>query len=205
MKNRYKNSFDTASDDTSDYWLKEFEKNLKKSAVQSKEKDDSLFNQINYIMHGTKSKYSSVAEAVEEMKNRAGLTAYLEKIKLSENDKVKNKKTASVNANMPDIFTENPQVKTTIENYIRSTKGNVPIPAILEKINSIHKNDISDDAFWEDEKLLRFISSMNLKEKSNNPMNFQNYNNLGTQDNDNSSTSDEENNDAFHHLMPSSD
>ncbi len=181
------------------YWLKEISKNLEKSAVQTRNQDENLFNQINSIMYGTKSKYSSVAEAVEEMKQRAGLTAYLNKLSNKENQQTK---TASVADGIPDVFQEHPQIKNTIINYIDTTHGTLSIPAILEKVSSIHKNDVVDASKWDDHKLLRFISSENLKAKANNPINYQVHDNLGVDDGQ--GDIDPENTDAFHHLMPNS-
>ena len=63
-----------------DHWLKQFEKNLQKSAVQSRRVDQSLFDQINSIMGNSKSKYKSVSAAVEDMMQRSGLTDHLHDI-----------------------------------------------------------------------------------------------------------------------------
>ena len=75
---RYNSIVNRNSDEnvSEDHWLKQFEKTLQKGAVQSVSKD-SFYDQINAIIGGTKSKYSSVADAVEDMKERSGLTAYL--------------------------------------------------------------------------------------------------------------------------------
>ena len=74
---------DSSSSET--YWLNEFEKNLDKTAVQSRTVDNSLFNQINSIMNG-KSKYPSVSAAVEDMMQRSGLKNHLDNIKNSKNN-----------------------------------------------------------------------------------------------------------------------
>ena len=76
------------------HWLKQFEKKLEKGAVQSRPAD-SIYDQINSIMNG-KSKYPSVAAAVEDMKERSGLIAYLKK---SEEKESANTKTASEDNN----------------------------------------------------------------------------------------------------------
>ena len=62
-----------------DHWLKQFEKNLQKNAVQSRKVDQSLFEQINGIMNN-KSKYKSVSAAVEDMMQRSGLIGHLQNI-----------------------------------------------------------------------------------------------------------------------------
>lgn len=192
------------SDEASgDYWLKQFESSLQKSAVQPREVDKSLFDQINNIMNNTHSKYPSVEAAVEDMKERSGLTAYLNKMnKLSVPElSNKTKKTAN-NKNEPLVIQQCPQIKNTIQNYIRDTKGNLPIPAIIDKIMSIHRNDVSNDADWDDENLLRLVSQLNLNAKKNNPTNYNQFNNLGTNTDSNNIEIDNSNVDAFDFANP---
>ena len=104
------------------------------------------------------------------MKNRSGLTAYLkQQIKIAEPDSnnVIDKK-INLDVNSPVIFTKCPQIKDTCKNYIKTTRGNLPIPAIIDKIRSIHQRDVSNASDWEDDKLIRHISRLNLEEKSKN-------------------------------------
>lgn len=188
-----------------DYWLKRFYKSLQKEAVQPKHVDQSLFEQMNAIMNG-KSKHTSVEAAVEDMKRRSGLIDYLEKIKLSEQNsdagvKVANEKEQN-NELIPNVVKKSPFIKSTIENYIRDTKGNLSVPAIIDKVRSIHHNDVSDSKDWEDDKLIIYISNLNLKAKKDNPDIFQSYQNLGTHDSDSASDMDPANTDAFHALNP---
>lgn len=304
-----------------DHWLKQFEKNLHKSAVQPRKVDQSLFEQINGIMNN-KSKYTSVSAAVEDMMHRSGLTGYLENInKVSkdesnhtkkaseevgediddevsillkkakivlnssddskwhdlgkiigqidhikddvkpaidsikklqeskdetfnelkipfehwdsytsgyakgaelsdfakESDKQKTKeylqssslKTAlhkhdflkkKTEVIIPIIFKKVPTIKKTLENYIQDTKGNLPIPAILDKIRSIHAKDVSDARDWEDENLLTYISKERLKHQINNTADKDNIN-LGRQDTTITDLNDS-NTDMFSGLMP---
>src|SRR5258708_11632336 len=81
---RYQPAITRNSDEniSEDHWLKQFEKSLQKGAVQPRTQQ-SLFDQINSIMN-QKSKYPSVEAAVEDMKERSGLTAYLTKVKRAE-------------------------------------------------------------------------------------------------------------------------
>jgi hypothetical protein len=185
-----------------DNWLSRFQKTLEKSAVQPRSVDDSLFNQINSIMNG-KSKYSTVADAVEDMKQRSGLTDYLNRISKISNTEV-NTKTAQdkVNDPTPAVIQKVPAIKQTIENYIRDTRGNLPVPAVIDKIKSIHHNDVTNSGDWDDEKLLRYVSHLNLKAKQNNPSIYQNHSNLGTRDTMSDSEIDPSNTDAFHALNP---
>lgn len=304
-----------------DHWFKQFENKLQKAAVQPRATDTSLFDQINSIMnHRSISKYPSVEAAVEDMKARSGLTAYLEKdinkvskndsgykttkkaaitsdfekkesddsyiedakqalkdnnwklfgkamakidsksrnprinsiesirtlkyfidpeisavkvpvekwleyglgynkeLGLSQEDVIKDleftkkilekfKKTASDKKSeegntTPAIMIKCPHIKKTLENYIRDTKGNLPIPAIIDKIRSIHHGDVSDAKDWDDDKLIRMVSKLNLNAKKDNPDNFQNYQNLGTREQLSESEFDPSNVDAFHSLNP---
>lgn len=188
-----------------DHWLKQFENKLQKEAVQPKTTDTSLFDQINNIMnHRSISKYPSVEAAVEDMKARSGLTAYLEKDFNKVSTDNKSKKTASDKADntTPAIMVKCPHIKKTLENYIRDTKGNLPIPAIIDKIRSIHHGDVSDAKDWDDDKLIRMVSKLNLNAKKDNPDNFQNYQNLGTREQLSESEFDPSNVDAFHSLNP---
>jgi hypothetical protein len=193
-----------------DHWLNQFQKTLQKGAVQPKSVDSSLFDQINSIMN-RKSKYPSVEAAVDDMKERSGLTAYLNKT--STTDKISpvlNKKTASDNNQaidkkidiVPIVIKKKPVIQKTLENYIKDTRGNLPIPAIIDKLRSIHQNDVSDAKDWEDDKLIRLVSKLNLDAKSNNPTLYENYGNLGVRDQAVDSDIDPSNLDAFHALTP---
>ncbi len=203
---RYQSVINRNADEEIDenHWLKQFQNKLEREAVQSKS-NQSVFEQITSIMN-SKSKYPSVEAAVEDMKERSGLKAYLEN-KLS-NDK-KLPKTASDENNaihkqidLPIVIKKYPPIKSTIENYIKDTKGNLPIPAIIDKIKSIHKSDVSHAEDWEDEKLVRLVSALNLKAKKDNPAILDNPGNLGTLDVLDDSEIDPSNTDAFYALNP---
>ena len=191
-------------------WLSKLQKNLIKDAVQPKHVDNNLFHQINTIMNG-KSKYPSVQAAVEDMMNRSGVTAHLAKMNKTSIESTETTKVAeSVNSdqnntidkNIPIVIRKVPNIKNTIQNYIRDTKGNLPIPAIVEKVRSIHRNDVSEAKDWDDDNLMRLISEMNLEAKRTNSDSFQQYQNLGSRDQSNDSDIDPSNSDAFHALNP---
>lgn len=192
-----------------DHWLKQFEKTLQKGAVQPRTQQ-SLFEQINTIMNG-KSRYPSVAAAVEDMQERSGLTAYLDKINKSSEDASAYKKAeASDNNNVieknvkgvPIVIKKHPDIQKTLDNYIRDTKGNLPVPAIIDKIRSIHQGDVSNAKDWDDDQLIRLVSKMNLAAKTQNPSLFQGYSNLGRRDTGADSDIDASNTDAFNALSP---
>lgn len=195
------------SDIDEDNWINKLEKSLQKDAVQSRSVDQSIFDQISSIMNN-KSKHSSVEAAVDDMKNRSGLTAYLDKINKISNDYSARKVASDVNnvinkkVNLkPIVISKCPKIEGTISNYIESTRGNLPVPAIIDKIRSIHQGDVSEASDWEDDNLLRYVSRLNLKAKStNSDVDDNNYRNLGKKDHDDEV--DPSNMDAFHSLSP---
>jgi len=180
----------------SDNWLEDLEKQLDKSAVQPMQ--DSIFNQINDIMNGgapnKMSKFNNVNEVVEDMMARSGLTAHLSKTSLSK----KVEKDILV-ATAVDEFMENfPQVEQTIDNIISSTRGNLSVPAIIDKLRSIHQSDVKDDKFWGDDRLIINISKKNLLQKSKFNYNNNEYHSLGKIENGFGEDSESWNTDAFY-------
>ena len=197
----------TSSSYAEDSWFSHLQKSLVKESVKSKKEDSSLFDQINSIMNNRNSKYSSVDEAVKEMQERSGLSAYLNKLRASEkiNKKIANELSVEDNSNLANqvnVINKYPSIYNTIINYINDTNGNLPVPAILEQVKSIHKNDISDPKDWEDPNLIRLISELNQKNKKENSLN-KIEENLGKIDKSNSDIgNDSDNNDYFAGLMP---
>ena len=92
-------SFVSANEQFDEEFFNDFKEKLEKSAVQSKTQE-SLFDQINAVINGARSKFSTVTAVVEDMKERSGLTAYL---KTSKEINVENevKKTASIKTAKP--------------------------------------------------------------------------------------------------------
>ena len=195
-----------------DNWIHKLEQSLKKDAVQPKRVDQSLFDQISHIMNGGKSKYPSVQAAVDDMKQRSGLTAYLEKEELSKLSQDKTVKKASDNNDLakdskhdkmiPIVIRKCPKVEKTIRNYIEGSRGNLPIPAIIDKIKSIHMKDVSEASDWEDDNLIRYVSKANLAEKSKHNNAEDMYSELGRKDDVSNADLDASNTDAFNALMP---
>lgn len=200
-----------------DHWLKQFEDKLQKTSVQPR--GENLYDQISSIMN-SKSKYPSVQAAVDDMMQRSGLTSYLENVKTSTEDTSnKPRKTAQTRTESkpddqndgrhkrkeePKVFKKIPGLKRTLENIMRETRGNLPISAIIARLQALHAKDTADVAAWEDEDLLRMVSKYNLEAKKSNPGSFERFDQLGTGDH---STSDRDidpsNTDAFNALMPS--
>ncbi len=202
------------AENNDDHWLKQFEATLQKNSVQSR--DPNLFEQISSIMN-TKSKYPSVQAAVDDMMHRSGLSGYLNNIKTSEHEEIlSSKKVAQQvapqsatapqeykNDQTPDVIKQKGSILNTLENIITDTKGNMPISAIISKLHALHSNDISDEAAWDDDKLIHLVSRLNLEAKKANPSNFENFNMLGKGDHSTADSDiDAANTDAFSALMP---
>jgi len=189
----------------------EFEKNLQKNAVQPKQKDQNLFDQINAVVGNKDSKYKNVDAAVEDMKKRSGLTEYLNKLKLeakkdnnSYTKKADESHAVQVNGNINiDVFKRYPELKSTIDNYITDTNGHLPVAAILEKVKTIHNGKNCEDSDFDDEQLIKYISDTNAAEKNAHPSQDINYN-LGKVRGLGSGDIDLANTDAFLGLMPAS-
>lgn len=200
--NRHQTVISRQSDEQfqEDHWLKRFENSLLKDAVQP-QKQYSLFDQINSIMNG-KSKYTSVEAAVQDMQERSGLTAYLNSLNKKSEEEPTISKKATFGDNVPIVIQKYPAIMKTIENYIRDTKGNLPVPAIIDKIHAIHQADVPDAKDWDDDKLIILVSKLNLMAKSTNPSSYESYSNLGARDTGADSEIDPSNTDAFHALNP---
>ena len=190
-----------------DHWLKEFENKLQKTSVQPR--GDNLYDQINSIMN-TKSKYPSVQAAVDDMMQRSGLTAYLENVKVSKDESAgKARKNAQlapqtpVDSKTPELIKMKPSVNQTLENIVKETRGNMPVPAIIGRLRALHSRDVPDESVWEDEKLIRLVSQMNLQAKTDNPNSYDRFDNLGKGDHSTADSDiDASNTDAFNILMP---
>ena len=207
------------ADFSQDHWLKQFEAKLQKTSVQPR--GQSVYDQINSIMN-TKSKYPSVQAAVDDMMQRSGLSTYLDTVKQSNEGPKHPKKVAQLSKDMreetnkgtdyenenndqaiPQVIKEKPSIARTLDNIVRDSKGNMPIPAIIARLHSLHARDISDDGAWEDERLIHLVSKLNLQAKKNNPTNFENFDMLGRGDHSTADSDiDASNTDAFNALLP---
>lgn len=230
-------SYDVEKSPVAPSWMKEFANSLEKVSVEPMRNEPSLYDQISSIMGGTiKSKYPTVAAAVEDMKKRTGLEQYLNQTVANEGSQKKKaqldiekskaycdgcqtddanckceegctcclhcllkKKT---NSKEIELFKKLPQVKITVDNYLEDTRGNLPLPAVLQKIKSIHSIDVSDDSMWNDENFLRYLKDKSLEVKQKNPSSDANYSNLGKVPQFNDTDIDPSNTDALHSLMP---
>ena len=199
------------ADISEDHWLKRFQNTLEKGAVQTRS-EVPIYDQIRSIMDG-KSRYPSVDAAVKDMQERSGLIAYLQKInKVSEENDAVSTKTAADNNNIidkhipiekiePAIIKKCPNIKKTLENIIQSSQGNLSLPAIIDRLRSIHQSDISDGKDWEDQGLIVFVSIMNLAEKGKY-FHHTDENHLGMRDSSSTDDIDPSNTDAFLGLTP---
>ena len=189
-------SYDVERRDRLPTWMNEFAENLEKQSTQSKGKADrSIYDQISSIM-GTKPKFSSVEDAVNDMKERSGLTAFF-KLQSQAQAQEPEKKSKKIK-----ILEMAPQLAQTAENYIEATNGNLPIPAIVDKLRSIHRDDVTDDSSWDDEDFLRFLNNLNIKVKQKHPDQDMSFRDLGKLPIFTNEDSDPSNDDALHGLTP---
>lgn len=190
------------SSSSEDNWMNQLAKNLERNAVEPRQQK-SMYDQINNIMNNSKkSKFSSVEDAVQDMRERSGLVDYLKKVKSAVNRKAEKKAQAQTQNKEPQIFQSAPMVKNTLENFIRENRGNSTVPAIVEKIKEIHNGDVSNAADWDDENFITYVSDLNTKEKAKHPVNDAEYMELGRSTRLQDKDVDVENTDAFHSLMP---
>lgn len=124
----------TDNDTRSPSWLNEFISNLEKSAVQPRNQDN-FYDQLNGIIN-SKSKYSSVEEAIKDMQVRTGLYDLLNK---------------KANSQIPQIFLQIPQMQSFIDNFVKDRPG-IAVEAVVQALmkineikNKIPENDVSDD------------------------------------------------------------
>lgn len=205
-----RNSDSLENDIVTPSWMKEFAKNLSKESVQPyQDQRYNVFDQISSIINSSKSKYSSVEDAVKDMQARSGLTAYQDKIKtLAQAIKTAGCSCDEEEHNHDDkekvrLFEMKPQIKYTIDNFVNDTHGNLPIPSIIDRVKSIHKNDVSDDTAWNDDGLMHYINDKIIESKKQNPsQNDDAHTNLGKLPRYNEGDINPSNTDALFSLNP---
>ena len=185
-----------------DDWIGDFARHvdnqLGKNSVESKRNSDfSIYDQLSSIIRGNKPKYPSVEAAVKDMQERTGLAAYIKQLQAEKEQE--QKKTAAENIDV-ELFKRVPQIKQTIDNYIRDTRGNLLVPEILDRIKTIHHKDVPDNAEWTSPSLLTYIHKRNKEEKEIHP-DTSSYSDLGKLD-FHSKDVDPSNTDALHILNP---
>lgn len=187
-------------------WMDEFANNLAKQSVESKSKaNKSIYDQISSIMGG-KSKYPNVEAAVEDMKERSGMNSFLNKLQSQGGSESKKKEAQCCGDHKEvDMFKSVPQIKETLDNYIEDTNGNLPIPAIVEKIKSIHKNDVSDDSAWDNKEFLHYVNDKSIETKKKHPSENSSNQGLGKIHHFTDEEIDPSNSDVLHGLNPVSD
>ena len=195
-------------------WFQEYARNIDRQAVHSGDQDRSMFDQISEIM-GTKSKFSTVEDAVRDMRERTGLTEFLSKATKATTAAnaeaiLANVKCASEDDNLevslpadteqPSIFKDHPKIEKFIAQYIKSRKGHTSVASVMSDIGRIFKE--IDTVHLDDKNLKHFISEKILEELQLNPAGTDmDVEMLGSVDKGN----DQDyalNNDAFSSLLP---
>ena len=180
-------------------WLKDFVDNLEKEAVKSRREDYSLFNEINSILGNKKSKYSTVQEAVDDMKKRTGLTTYLKQAQAQVQDDPQKQ--------LQYFFSVVPNAKHYIENIIEARPG-TSLASIVHDLTSkqdiknklLQLYGISDDVpvFLQD-----YITAMLASKDKNNLEKDKENPNIGKMDL--SQSNDARDNDPLASCMPAKD
>lgn len=169
-------------------WFSDFSSNLQKMSVQPAHRDKALFDQISEIL-GNKSRYATVEEAVQDLQKRTGLAQYLQ---MCEAEKVEVHKNAADHAVMkedpstpvdeeelivmldpdtdevqyPVLLKEHPHIERFITNFVTSRRGYIHVPAVIEAVRSVFKNENFTSDELEDKHLRKFINELIIKEKS---------------------------------------
>jgi hypothetical protein len=184
---------------------------FEKASVQP---TSSIYDQITSIINNTKPKFSSVGEAVADMQERSGFTSYQQarndftKMKLAQTEAPEQSvqpthsqgPTESAKSSDPTMFKEHPEIKETFDNYIDDTRGNLSVPAVIDRVKAIHKHDVPDEQ-WNEDALVAYVESKCHEAKSHNQMPETQGLGKVTQFNDTSDV-DPSNRDAFFGLNP---
>jgi len=199
----YKNA---EQNDSTNHWTDDLYTQLEKMAVQSKTVDNYLFDQISSIV-GSKSKYSSVEDAVIEMKERSGLTAYLKTSDKQSNQnkiaQIKRLAQANINKPLPKLIKENPDIQRTFENVMSGDGQNSDLPAIIGRVQSIYSKSTNiDDNDWDDPALNEYVSDLKLQQQQKHFSNDTNEFNLGKNLDLNDAEVNTSADDAFASLTP---
>lgn len=147
-------SFTTVSEKVPN-WLSDFANSFEKESAKPKSQSYSLYDQINGIL-GQKSKYSTVEEAVDDMKKRTGLSDYIEQIKQAQ---------GMMEAQNP--FAKMPEVKTFIDNYVKEHPG-TSVDAVIHELLKL--NPVKEHLPQKDdvpEAIKRYINTQITETRSN--------------------------------------
>lgn len=183
-------------------WLREYSKNLQKNSVHSLEHDRSTYDQISEIM-GTKSKYSTVEDAVKDMRARTGLDLYLTQVAATVKQASEKEEELEVTLpgdDTPSVFAEHPEVEKFIRKYVDSRKGHTSIAAVLVDVGRLFK-DIESSAL-DDKTLKKFINRAIVDARKLNPIDEELSGELLGSVEKSNDQDFEDNNDAFSSLMP---
>lgn len=178
-------------------WFSEFSSNLQKMSVESAHRDKALFDQISEIL-GNKSRYATVEEAVQDLQKRTGLAQYLQMCEAERAEVHKNAADHTVmkedpstqveeelevtldpdtdEVQYPKLLQEHPYIDRFIRNFISSRHGYIHVPAVVEAIRNIFKNDNFTSDELEDKHLRKYINELIIAEKSQ--QNQESYDNV---------------------------
>lgn len=182
--------------------IKQFAKNYIPTIVDAarSRNANSIIQQVNSIIGG-KSRYATVADAVQDMTERTGLSTYLETVKSAEELKKKVNKQASEELQIPSTLAQYNfanKVVSYIDNNIKNSNAlSVTIPQLQADIldifgrQGLQSQDVMNDEF------VKYLSDCIYEAQKSLPPEYQN-NNIGL----GVGKDIEDSNDAWSGLMP---
>jgi hypothetical protein len=144
--------------------MNDFIKNLDKLATQPRQ--ENLFSQIQSIVNGTGSKFSSVEDKVKDMQERSGFAEYRRKV----SEKEETTKVAQVEENSetndnPEAIKKFPPLGIAINSYVDKIKGSDSIISVIEKMKSLYRSELPEDTDWNDVNLYEYINQAIIRAK----------------------------------------
>jgi hypothetical protein len=192
-------------------WLDELASNIEKASKNAVEvarhrSQQSLVDQISSIMHGSQS-HGTVESVVQDMQERVGLTAYLNRL---EADTDETAKFAQEGVPKQDIFsTLDSQlandVLVFITNKIATHRGRIHLPAVQEDVLATFKNKGIKPEDINNADVAKYISDAIASELDKQPALDMPSGDLGRGVGVEDVEADPANTDFFHGLLPEMD
>lgn len=146
-------------------WLRNFADQIEKDAQETAvdkcraRNNRDLSETINAIINGTHTPYSSVDEAIADMRERTGFDSYAKvaaaaKIIASGQDSAE-KKTHE----KPELLEQHPIIETYIDNILEANNY-IQVPAVLHSIMENFQRDGVTESMIDDPELARYINGL---------------------------------------------
>lgn len=155
-------------------------------------------NFTNYLdqINGIIGKKGTVESIVQEYQKATGLQQYLNSLSAQDNEQVKQANQILLPTKSQEL---NDKILKFVENRIRSFKGNIHLPALLNDIQT-HFPDLTTEEIY-DNNLMRALNNLILEEKKIHPV-VDNDDNAGEIDFSTSEIDTLSNSDLFFNMEP---